>query len=247
MAKHQKSKVTADLKNNRLNITIPTTASQKDAEKIYSDIRFCVADLKPGFNIVADYSHCTFAHLSAISPMRQIMDYLAGRQPGNIIRVMGKSGLIYNQLVRFTDKFQCYTPIYVNTQEEAEEYLTNNSKHRGLRFKLHGHPVECTIDQKTETGALIDISVSGFAIQGLTTLLSPEQKISIAIPMNHNKEFTSSFVAMAKVDRIQEDMFAAQFHDLDEDQIAVLFNWLAYEVGKNRPAKEYSADGGVKR
>jgi hypothetical protein len=37
---------------------------------------------------------------------------------------------------------------------------------------------------------------------------------------------------------VKEDMFAAQFHDLDEDQIAVLFKWLAYEVGKNKPVKE---------
>jgi hypothetical protein len=238
MASHQRSKVTADLKNNRLNIIIPTTASQKEVEKVYSDIRFCVADLKPGFNVVTDYSHCTFAHLSAISPMRQIMDYLVSKQPGNIIRVMGETGLIAKQLLRFADKFQSYTPAYVNTQEEAEEYLANNTKRKGLRFKLHGHPIECTIDQKTETGALIDISVSGFAVQGLTIPLSPEQEISIAIPMNHGKDLTSSFISLANVVRVQEDMFAAQFHDLDEDQIAVLFKWLAYEVGKNKPAKE---------
>jgi hypothetical protein len=244
MASHQRSKVTADLKNNRLNITIPTTASQKEVEKIYSDIRFCVADLKPGFNVVTDYSHCTFGHLSAISPMRQIMDYLVSKQPGNIIRVMGKTGLIAKQLLRFTDKFQSYTPVYVNTQEEAEEYLANNTKRNGLRFKLHGHPIECTIDQKTETGALIDISVSGFAVQGLTTPVSAEQEISIAITMSHGNDNWSSFVAKAKVVRIEEDMFGAQFHDLDKDQIAVLFKWLAYEVGKNRPAKEYPADGG---
>ncbi len=86
MASLQQSKVTADLKRNRLNITLPTTASQKEVEQIYTDIRFCIADLKPGFCVVTDYSNCTFAHLSAISPMRQIMDYLVSKQPGNIIR-----------------------------------------------------------------------------------------------------------------------------------------------------------------
>jgi len=238
MASLQQSKVTADLKSNRLNITLPTTASQKEVEKIYTDIRFCIADLKPGFCVVTDYSQCTFAHLSAISPMRQIMDYLVSKQPGNIIRVMGKTGLITKQLLRFTDKFQSYTPVYVNTYEEAEEYLANNTKRKGLRFKLHGHPVECTINQKTGSGALIDISVSGFAVQGMTLPLSPEQEISIIIPMNHGNDHTSAFTSMANVVRVQEDMFAAQFHDLDEDQIAVLFKWLAYEVGKNKPVKE---------
>jgi len=238
MASLQQSKVTADLKRNRLNITLPTTASQKEVEQIYTDIRFCIADLKPGFCVVTDYSNCTFAHLSAISPMRQIMDYLVSKQPGNIIRVMGNSGLISKQLLRFTDKFQSDTPVYVNTSEEAEEYLANNTKRKGLRFKLHGHPVECTINQKTGEGALIDISVSGFAVQGMTIPLSPEQEISIIIPMNHGNDHTSAFTSMANVVRVQEDMFAAQFHDLDEDQIAVLFKWLAYEVGKNKPVKE---------
>ncbi len=91
---------------------------------------------------------------------------------------------------------------------------------------------------KTETGTLIDISVSGFSVQGLTIPLSPEQEISITIPMNLSKDLTSSFISMAKVERVQKDMFAAQFHDLDKDQIAVLFKWLAYELGKNKPANE---------
>lgn len=228
----QKHKVTADLKRNRLTITIPATATQNVAQKIFTDIRFCVADLKPGFNIVTDYSHCVFAHLSAIPIMRQIMDYIVSKQPGNIIRVMGEKALITKQLIHYADKFQSYTPVYVHTLEEAEEYLAANANRKGLRFKLHGYPILCTNDQRTGDGALIDISVSGFAAQELTIPISTENEISLIIPMNHGHGLTSSFVSKARVVRVKDNMFAAQFHDLDEDQIAVLFKWLAYEVGK---------------
>ena len=238
MASLQRSKVTADLKRNRLNIVIAATLCKKEVGKIYTDIRFCVADLKPGFDVVTDYSQCTFAHLSVIPTMRQIMDYLVSKHPGNVIRVVGKMGLILKQLTRFTDKFQSYTPVYVNTYEEAEDHLANKTQRKGLRFHLHGHPMECTIDQKTGSGAIIDISISGLSVQGLTIPVSQEQDVSIVIPMEHGDNTTSSFISKAKVVRVKEDMFAAQFHDLDEDQVAVLFKWLAYEVGKNKPVKE---------
>lgn len=230
MAGNQRSKVTADLKRNRLNITISSTADKKEVQKIYTDIRFCVADLKPGFDIVTDYSHCTFAHLSAIPTMQQIMEYLTTHQPGNIIRVVGKTSLIFKQMLRFINKFQSYTPIYVNTYEEAEELLANLTKRNGLRFHIHGHQVEYTIDQKEGKGHLVDISISGCAVQGLTIPLAAEKVISIVIPIHHGDDLPSSFTFSAKVVRVQDDLLAAQFLDLDEKQKAQLYKWFAYEI-----------------
>lgn len=63
MAGNQGSKVSADLKRNRLIITVSATASQKEAKKIYTDIRFCVADLQPGFDVITDSAmHKWFAY-----------------------------------------------------------------------------------------------------------------------------------------------------------------------------------------
>ena len=49
-----KAKVKTDIKKNRIYITLPSTIVKKDLEKIYSDIRFGVADLKPGFDVITD-------------------------------------------------------------------------------------------------------------------------------------------------------------------------------------------------
>lgn len=230
MAGIQRSKVTADLKRNRLNITISSTVDKREMQKIYTDIRFCVADLKPGFDIVTDYSHCTLAHLSVIPTMQQIMEYLTNHQPGNVIRVVGKTSLIFKQMLRFINKFQSYTPVYVSTYEKAEEHLANLTKRNGLRFHIHGHQVKYTIDQEEGKGDLVDISISGCAVQGQTIPLATEQVISIVIPIDHGDDLPLSFTSAAKVVRVQDDQFAAQFLDLDERQNAQLYKWFAYEV-----------------
>ena len=234
----QKFKVNADLKRNRLIITIPSTATQEDVQKIYTDIRFCVVDLKPSFDIITDYSHCIFAHLSAIPTMRQIMDYLVSKQPGNVIRVMGATGLLSTQLLRFTDKFQSYTPVYVHTHEEAEAHLTSLKKRDGLRFQIRGHQVEYTFDEETGNGELLDISISGCLMKNLSAAIPSEIEGTIVIPVNQDYDLPPSFTLAAKVVRAQEDMFAATFLDLDNAQKALLHKWFAYEVGKENHQEE---------
>jgi hypothetical protein len=230
MADKQASKVTADLKRNRLNITVSAVASPKEAQKIYTDIRFCVADLRPGFDVVTDFSHCTLAHLSAISTMRQIMEYLVTKQLGTVIRVVGKNSLLFKQMLRFLNKFQSYKPIYVNTREEAEEVLANLTQRKGLRYNIFGHRVEYTVGEKKGTGKLVDISISGCAIQGLTIPLSTGQEVSIVIPIDHGDNLPSSFTFAARIVRVQDDHFAVQFFDLDEDRKAYLHQWFTYEI-----------------
>ena len=73
-----KAKVRTDIKKNRLYITLPTCINTKELEKIYSDVRFGVADLKPGFDVVTNLNHCSIGHLSAIPTLRKITAYLAG-------------------------------------------------------------------------------------------------------------------------------------------------------------------------
>ena len=238
MAGIQRSKVTADLKRNRLYITISPRVDKKEAQKIFTDIRFCVADLKPGFDIVTDYSHCTLAYLSTIPTMQQIMEYLITHQPGNIIRVVGKTSLIFKQLLRFINKFQSYTPIYVNSYEEAEELLANSANRNDLRFHIHGHQVEYAIDQEKGTGHLVDISISGCSVQGLTIPLATDQVISLVIPINHGDDLLLSFISAAKVVQVEEDLFAVQFLDLDETQNAQLYKWFAYEVRQDTSTEQ---------
>lgn len=235
MADNQKAKVTADIKRNRLMITISSTASKKEAEKIYTDIRFCVADLKPGFDIITDFSHCTLAHLSAIPTMRKIMDYLITSQPENVIRVVGKTSLVFKQLLRFTNRFQSYKPLYVNTLEEAEEILANSTEHHGLCFLKHQQPVEYTLNQEKGKGHLVEISTSGCTVQGLTLPLATDKEISIVIPFHQEDHSLLSFTFSAKIVQSQEDMFMAQFLDLDDDQKTQIYKCLACEARQDIP------------
>jgi len=238
MAGNQGSKVTADLKKNRLIITVSATASTKEAKKIYTDIRFCVADLQPGFDVITDFSGCTLAHLSAIATMRQIMEYLIAKQPGNIIRVVGKSSLVFKQLLQFINKFQSYKPIYVNTLEEADEFLSKLTQRDGLRYHIHDCHVEYTVDQKQGQGKLLDISISGCTVQNPTIPVTMEQEISIVIPIRHGDDLPVSFTSAAKIIRVEDGLLAVQFLDMQEDQKSQLHKWFAYEIRQDTSPKE---------
>ena len=229
MAEKQKSKVKADLKNNRLYITSPSTANKTELEKIYIDIRFCVADLKPGFDVVTDISKCNIGHLNGLSVLRKIMDFLVVNQMGRVVRVVGDMSIAFKQLLRLASKFQSYKPVYVNTLEEAEEELICPIKPNGLRFQINQRQVEYSIDQEEGTGYLVDISTSGCAVQEPTITLSTDAEISITIPLYQEKDMLSSFTMAAKVVWVLGDRFAVQFLDLDDERKALLYQCLANE------------------
>jgi hypothetical protein len=235
MAVLPKSKVTADLKKNRLMIILSAIASKVEAERIFIDIRFCVADLKPGFDVITDFSQCTLAHLNAVKTMRQIMDYLVERQPDNIIRIVGETSLVFKQLLRFTNRFQSYKPIHVNTMEEAEAFLANSSRHSGLCFIRHRQQVRYTHNQEEGSGHLIELSTSECTVQGHSLPLSTDKQISIVIFLHQEDNTLASFTFTAQVIRVQDDLFSAQFLDLDKDQKSRIYNYLAYEARQETP------------
>jgi hypothetical protein len=231
----QRSKVTANIKRNRLYITPSSSPDKREAEKIYTDVRFCVADLKPGFDVITDLSQCTVAHLNGISTMRQMMDYLVIHQAGNVVLVVGKTSLFFKQLIRFTSRFQGYKPVYVATLEEAEELLTKSTKRNGLRFHIHQQQIEYTINQEEGKGELVDISISGCAVQGATIPLAVDMEISIVIPFQRNDEAPLLFASAAKVAWVRNDMSAVQFLDLDDEKTTQLYKCLTYEAQQDIP------------
>ncbi len=120
------STVTPDIKKNRLYISVSGEASKKEIQKIYTDIRFCVPDLQAGFDVITDLSHCKVGHLSGISTFKQIMGYLIAHEVGRVVRVVGPAKLIFRQLNRYVASGKDYKPIYVSTQEEAEQKLAKS-------------------------------------------------------------------------------------------------------------------------
>jgi hypothetical protein len=234
MAEKQKSKVKADIKRNRLYITLPSIVNKEEIQKIYTDVRFSVADLKPGFDVITDLTHCTVGHLNGLSTLRKIMDYLVTNEMGRVIRIVGNMNVILKQLLGIASKFQTYIPIYVNTHEEAEEELMRPVKPKGLRFQLNDRQITYSVDQTEGTGCLVDISVSGCAVQEPTVALSVGAGISMAIPLYHEQDALSSFAVTAKVVWVEGNKFAVQFLDLDDDQQAVLYKCLVNEGRRDR-------------
>jgi len=229
MAEKQKSKVKADIKRNRLYITLPSTANKLELEKIYTEVRFCVADLKPNFDVVTDLSQCTIGHLNGLSVLRKIMDYLVVKEMGRVVRIVEGMSITFKQLLGIASKFQCYKPIYVSSLEEAEKELAQPIKPRGLRFQIHHRQIEYSIDQEKGTGNLVDISISGCAVQEATLALSTDTEISMTIPLYHEQGTLSPFTLTATVAREQGDQFAVQFLDLDENREAQLYKCLVNE------------------
>lgn len=122
------STVTANIKKRRLYITLKGIIPKKEAERLYTDIRFCVSDLEPGFAVITDLTQCRIGHLNAISTARKIMQFLLEKKVGKIIRIIGQGKVIYLQMLKLSDKMNGYDPKYVATLEEAEKLLDELSK-----------------------------------------------------------------------------------------------------------------------
>ncbi len=229
MAEKQKSKVKADIKKNRLYITLTSVVNKTELEKIYIDTRFSVADLKPGFDVVTDLSRCSIGHLNGISTLRTIMDFLVVNQMGRVVRIVGDMSIAFKQLLGIASKFQCYKPVYVTNLEEAEEELLCPIKPNGLRFQINHRQIEYSIDHENGSGHLVDISTSGCAVQEPTLPLSSDAEVSITIPLHQELNLLSPFTAAAKVVWVRGDRFAVQFIDLDDDRKAILYKCLVNE------------------
>lgn len=117
------STVSASIKKNRLYITLQGVIHTKEAERLYTDIRFCVSDLEPGFAVITDLTQCRIGHLSAIGIYSKIINFLQEKQVGQIVRIIGDAKIIYLQMMKLTDKFQNYEPKYFPTLGEAEVFL----------------------------------------------------------------------------------------------------------------------------
>jgi hypothetical protein len=233
MTQKARSTVRADVRRNRLYISLPAQVSKKELEKVYTEIRFCVADLKPKFDVVTDLSSCTLAHLNGILVFRKIMDYLAVRQPGEVIRIVGRMSLLFRQLLRFASRFQGYKPVYVASLLEAEERLESITRRDGIRFQMLDKDVDYIANRNPEKGRLLDISTSGCAIEGPTAGLVAGEDLSIVVHLLKDQENLASFQLSAQVVRLEDRLFAVRFLEFDEAQKSDLYQCLTYEARRD--------------
>lgn len=124
MDNERRSKIVVDTEKNRLSITLEGMITRKEMDRIYADIVVCTSELQPGFAVITDLSKCTIAHLSGLPTFKKIMEVLVENKVGKVVRVVGKSKVIFNQISRVTGHMKGYRPIYVVNLDEAEKVLS---------------------------------------------------------------------------------------------------------------------------
>ncbi len=222
----EKLQVVTDIKKNRLHFTAAGKVSKKGLEKLYTDVRFCVADLKPGFDVISDLSECTLADLSAIPTFRKIMNYLITNKVGEVVRVMHKNQFIFRQMINLATRLQGYKPIIVATVEEAEEKLNTSIKRKGMRFSLHQQEIEYMRGDEKGTATILNISTSGCAVVATTLQPSVGEELLIEIGFTEQDCSPELFKSKARIIREDNNTFAAEFMDLENDQQKQLWECL---------------------
>ena len=228
-ANSTKLKATANIAKNRLYITIAGKLTKKNLDKLYTDIRFCVADLTPGFDVINDISECTLAALSGIPTFKKITNHLVTSKVGKIIRVIDEQKTVFKQALNFAARMQGYSVIYVNSLEEAENKLVQSQQRDGLRFYLHSQPVKYTIGETGGDGYILDISTSGCAIKSATLLPAVEDSISFSTTFNKQENLIEDFQVLGRVARVEEESFSIKFETLDVEQKESLLQRLVHE------------------
>lgn len=226
------AKATANIKKNRLYVTIAGNVDAKALEKLYTDIRFGVADLKPGFEVISDISQCNLIYISGFPVYKKIIDYLISQQLGEIVRIIRNDNISFRQMINFTDKIHCYRSIYAESKDEAEQKLDHLIKRDGIRFRINTVQFSYVIGERQSQGSVVDISISGCAVT--SSGVSPDfgEHIRVSLGFEPHESYCAEFHLEAKVVRIEETAFAVRFLDCDEDSKRALYKRLAYEVSR---------------
>jgi hypothetical protein len=224
-------KVKANTRKNRLYFTFSGRVLKGEMDKLYTDARFCVSDLTPGFDVISDFSECSLIQISGIESFRKIMNFLISKGAGEVVRVINRNSLVFKQVINLSSRICGYRPIYVSTLEEAEEKLEKSIKRNGIRFHVNKLPVKYIAHDMNGNGKLLNLSVSGCAIESPKAQVTANEEISIKIEFNSQQDMPlDEFIIKARVIRTDGATFAAEFKDLDDDQKDHMWKCLIHET-----------------
>jgi len=224
-----KLQVKADIKKNRIYFTFAGKVSKQEMEILYTDTRFCVADMKPGFDVISDYSDCFMLYISGISPFRKIMNYLITNNVGEIVRVVNKGSLLYKQITNLSSIICGYKPIYASSLEEAEEKLNLSVKRNGIRFNVKHLHAEYLCNGNKKSGDIVNISTSGCSISSKLSELLIDKDVLIKFSLNKKDETMENFEIQSKTIRVNDDTFAVKFKNISNEQKEHLWQCLILE------------------
>lgn len=116
-------KVRADLNHNRLYLTLSGFLSAEETIDIKQDIITEVNKLSPGFDVINDISLFRLGLDETASVLNAVVDFLIEKKVNRVVRVVGSARAGMIQIAQATKKHEKYTPVFVPTIAEAEEYL----------------------------------------------------------------------------------------------------------------------------
>ncbi len=228
-------KAIANIAKNRLHITIAGKLSKENLDKLYTEIRFCVNDLAPGFIVITDLSQCTIGFLSAIPTFRRITNYLIENKVGRVVRVVDEDKVILKQLINFTSNISGYKADHFQSLEEVETVLSNSEKRGSLRFVLYQHSIKFNKDGLEGDGFVYDISSSGCAIQTHSQIPAVNDNISISIKFKEHENLIDFLEVKAEVIWVEGELFGTRFENINEEAKEKLWERLVYETKCDLP------------
>jgi len=228
-------KVVANIAQNRLIITIYGSLSKENLDKLYTEVRFCVADLNPGFGVITDLSNCTIAALNGIPTFRKIMNYLIINKVGRVARVIDEKKIVLRQLINFTGKINGYKADSFHSLAEAEAVLSNAQKRDTLRFVLLEQLVNFRIGDLEGAGLVHDLSTSGCAITSTDELPAVLDKIFISIDFKNHEKIMNTLECKAEVIWVKSKSFGIKFEVIDDKPKEQLWERLIYESNCELP------------
>ena len=123
MSVQQKSKVVVDTERNCLHITITANISKAELEKIYQDIKVGVPELRGDFSVITDLSQAGIGYLDGLPALQRIMGFLVENRVGKVIRIVERKKALFQQLSHLPEQSLGYSPVYVETLDEAMNLL----------------------------------------------------------------------------------------------------------------------------
>jgi PilZ domain len=221
--------VRADVGKNRLSLTVAGIINKKGLGKLYTELRFCVPDLQPGFELIADLSGCTLAFLEIIPTFKNIMNYLLSNGAGEMVGIMPSDALLYKQ-IKLATIFQGYKPSFVSTFAEAEEKLATINRRTALRLVLPRQVVKYRVNNQEYDALLHDISTGGCVIEIPSPALTVGEKLSVVIPLFKRENGQDLSTIEAEVVRVEAEQFAVEFVTVDNDMKKMLWKFLVKEA-----------------
>lgn len=226
----QRVKAKADIKNNRLSLTISGHVDAKTLDGLYTDIRFCVADLKPGFDVICDVSQCNLLYLAGLPIYQKIMNYMVASRVGTIVRVTNSEQVSARQMFNLYERFPCYSVLHATSCEEAVTKLEVLDRRDGLRFHLTNVDCSYTCQGGQGQGVLVDISVSGCAVQDATVPVQQGEEVALTLGFSPHDKLPTQVQVQGEVIRVENDLFAVHFLNLDDEAQAQLYKRFVHEV-----------------